>query len=82
MAADDTPPAQSAEIGGVDHQPLEVTETDGMPFVKCSCDADNPRKVRWQTAYWLRDHWQGTQVAGVAAIHAVIDRQREEADRA
>lgn len=57
------------------HTPLEVTSVDGMPMVLCSCDADDPRRVRWQSAYWLREHWQGTQDDGVAAIQAVVARQ-------
>lgn len=69
---------RAAEVA---HRPVEVTAMDGMPMVKCSCDGDSPRNVRWQSAYWLREHWQGTQAEGVDALNASARKQGREARR-
>lgn len=53
------------------HRPLSVYNVDGMAFVKCSCDID----YRPQSAVWLREHWQGSQDEGIAALRAVVAGQ-------
>lgn len=56
-----------------EHVPVEVVANDGIPFVKCSCDDGR----KWQSAYWLREHWQGTEAEGVAALESLVARQSE-----
>jgi hypothetical protein len=67
---------QTAET---DHMPVEVWSVDGMPFVRCSCDLTSGSRP--QSAVWLREHWQGTQDDGVAALRAVVARQAKESRR-
>lgn len=57
------------------HRPLAVMSYEGMPFVKCSCTNEH----KPQSAVWLREHWAGTEDEGIAALKAVVARQREAA---
>ncbi len=58
------------------HTPMRVLSNMGIPFVDCSCGTDH----YVQSAEWLKTHWQGSEAEGVAAIEAVVARQRDDAE--